>query len=440
VKVEKLTLRNFRNIADCTFEPSPHLNFLIGANGQGKTSFLEALSYIATLRSFRGAKNDEVIRWGQDSAEVSCTISDEANPSPDVWRTELKVTFSRPQIMEGLVDRNGRATKVAFINGKPFRSSTQYLSQRFGSFELGFHTVVFNPADHDLVRGEPAIRRAYLDRVLAAEDVEYLKAIQKYQRTLEQRNALLKGDVPPSREMLAGFTEPLSRYGAIITFKRLEWLMRVAPRLDSVARQIAPNQPSLTAFYVSNWVPEIKDLSINNNKLNSGHFAGLPHPVSIELLEQAFWKQLSTLEQAELRSRSSLVGPHRDDWSFYLGEQVLKGHGSQGEVRSALLALKLSEIDLFRERTGHRPLLLLDDFSSELDQERRGFLLRYLMDTDLQVFVSTTEDKSTLGRRFWVTHGSLSPELRAQDSVEAGMPADRTAEPGEMKPYDHRTD
>jgi DNA replication and repair protein RecF len=425
VKVEKLTLRNFRNIGDCTWEPSQRLNFLIGANGQGKTSFLEALSFLATLRSFRGAKNEEVIQWDTDTSEVSCSIIDDESDQPDHWRTELKVSFSKPRVM-GLADRLGRTSKVAFINGKPFRSSTQYLSQRFGSVELGFHTVVFNPADHDLVRGDPATRRAYLDRVLAAEDVDYLKAIQKYNRTLEQRNALLKSDTPPSREILAGFTEPMARYGAEITLKRLDWLQRLALRLNNVAHQIAPNQPFLRALYVSNWVPEIRDLSINNNKLNSSHFTGLPELVSLELLEQAFWKQLSALEQAELRSRSSLVGPHRDDWTFYLGDQVLKGHGSQGEVRSALLALKLSEIDLFRERTGHRPLLLLDDFSSELDQERRGFLLRYLVETDLQVFVTTTENKSTLGARFIVSNGMLKPEKSAETEIGKAPHDDRT--------------
>src|SRR5690606_10940015 len=119
---------------------------------------------------------------GQDSAEVSCTIGSE-DPGLSDWNAELKIVFVR---------QGGKTTKIAFINGKPYRSSTQYLSQRFGSFELGFHTVVFNPSDHDLVRGEPALRRHYLDRVIAAEEIEYLKLLQKYQRTLEQRNALLK--------------------------------------------------------------------------------------------------------------------------------------------------------------------------------------------------------------------------------------------------------
>lgn len=404
MKVKKLTLRNFRNIEESSFVPDPHLNFIFGKNGQGKTSFLEALSYLATLRSFRGAKNDEVIRWDQTFAEAQCQIGE------DSWDAELKVAFSFELGALGSVLPHRRAKKVALINGKAFKSSTAYLNQRFGSFELGFHTVVFNPSDHDLVRGEPGLRRGYLDRVLIAENVEYLKVLQKYQRTLEQRNALLKGEENPSKSLLLGFTEPLVHYGAQVTLTRLQWLERLSFYLNNTAHQIAPKQPNLRAFYLSNWCPEIEGLSFINNNLSQRHFAGQWPLPSLELLEQAFWTKLSTLEQAEIKARSSLVGPHRDDWTFYLGDQVLKGHGSQGEVRSALLALKLSEIELFRKQTSHRPLLLLDDFSSELDRERREFLLRFLAQTDLQVFVTTTEESVWLGKRFWVSHGVLTPE------------------------------
>ncbi len=412
MRLEKLALRNFRNVEDTSFQPDPKLNFLVGQNGQGKTSFLEALSYLSTLRSFRSARSDEVIRWGSESGEVSCTAVD----STGDWKSEFRVAFS----ITGTNPKSGRprATKSAFINQKPYQSSTQYLCQRFGSVELGFHTIVFNPADHDLVRGEPAIRRAYLDRVLAAEDIDYLKALQKYQRLLEQRNALLRDEVAPSRAVLAGFTEPMGRLAALIAWKRLDWMSRLLKPLNNTVQQIAPKQGKLSAFYSSNWVPKIAGLSIYNNDLISSHFAGLPEVPSLEKLEQAFWVQLSALEQAELRSRSSLVGPHRDDWAFFLDGHVLKGHGSQGEVRSALLALKLSEIELFREKTGHRPLLLLDDFSSELDLERRSFLLRFLMATDLQVFVSTTEETLSIGKRFLVSNGTLNDD--ATERSESG--------------------
>jgi DNA replication and repair protein RecF len=118
-----------------------------------------------------------------------------------------------------------------------------------------------------------------------------------------------------------------------------------------------------------------------------------------------------------------LAGPHRDDWSFFYGEQALRGHGSQGEVRSALLALKLCEIELFRSATGHRPLFLLDDFSSELDRERRGFLLRFLLESDLQVFVSTTEE-SYGERGDWASGRSYQVQQVSNGSLVHGKSSD----------------
>ncbi len=400
MKVDSLTLRNFRNIRESTYRPSPQLNFLLGRNGQGKTSFLEAIGFLSSLRSFRGSKSNEVIRWNESLAEIECDIGAASD-----WKTSLKVVFERD-----IADPD-RASKIAFINGKPYKSPTAFLSQRFGQFELGFHSVIFNPSDHDLVRGEPTLRRGYLDRVLAAEDIKYLKALQKYQRLLQQRNALLKsfeGTRPPGgTELLLGFTEPMAEYGAYIGLRRLEWLQRANFQLSDLMRKIIPTEVELRAIYLSNWVPKIESLSLENDTLTSVHFAGHGQLPSLELLEQAFWKRLSVLEPAELRSGHSLVGPHRDDWTFYLGSQVLKGHGSQGEVRSALLALKLAEIELFQTSTGHQPVFLLDDFSSELDRERRTFLLDFLSHSNLQVFVTTTEESISAGQKVWVVQGSL---------------------------------
>jgi DNA replication and repair protein RecF len=337
------------------------------------------------------------MKWGETSSEVTCKLA----PENDVgWQTDLKLAFSSQ-------GEQGKIDKLAFINGKPYKSSTSYLTQRFGSFELGFHAVVFNPSDHDLVRSDPATRRTYLDRVIAAENGQYLKLTSKYQRVVSQRNAILKAQEKPAREILSGFTEQMGILAAQITYKRLEWLLKLADRLNETVHHIAPHQPALRLVYLSSWAPKTDDLVFNNDNLSGVHFTGHGSLPSLELLEQFFWNKLSLLEAAEWRSGHSLVGPHRDDWAFYLGNQALRGHGSQGEVRSALLALKLCEIDLFRIETGHRPLFLLDDFSSELDRERRTFLLKYLADSDLQTFVTTTEDSSLYGKKFKVSQGSL---------------------------------
>lgn len=397
MRVERLRLQNFRNIRDSEFNPAEGLNFIIGSNGQGKTSFLEALGFMATLRSFRGSKSAEIIRWGELKAQVECSLKIQD------YETVLDLGFTRSDPLEK------RTSKTARINGKSYNSSTQYLSQRFGSYQLGFHAVIFNPSDHELIRGEPSGRRSFIDRVLAAEDINYLKTLQRYQRLLDQRNTLLKAGEPnpESKNVLRGFTEPLAECAAQLTLRRLEWLNRVTEPLNNAISQIAPVQSRLKLIYVSQWVPENHIFIFNNNKLNTDHFAGQEHQASLKLLEQVFWKKQSVMEQAEWRVGHSLVGPHRDDWSFVLGELPLKGHGSQGEIRSALLALKLSELELFRKKTGHRPLFLLDDFSSELDEERRKFLLDIFTETDLQVFVTTTESDFSVGKKYRVSNGVI---------------------------------
>jgi DNA replication and repair protein RecF len=163
----------------------------------------------------------------------------------------------------------------------------------------------------------------------------------------------------------------------------------------------------LKLAYLSHWVSEIENLSYHSSNLRSVHFTGQVRLPSLELLEQHYLAKVAALSESEKRAGFSLVGPHRDDWTFLIGGHVLKGHGSQGEIRSALLALKLCELALFQKETGHKPIFLLDDFSSELDQQRRHYLLKFLMETDLQTFVTTTEDSSFVGKRYWVSNGVI---------------------------------
>ncbi|OFZ20116.1 MAG: hypothetical protein A2X94_09400 [Bdellovibrionales bacterium GWB1_55_8] len=404
MKLERLTVRNFRNLDFLELAPDERLNFLVGSNGQGKTSILEAIGYLSSLRSFRGSKSAEVIRWGESLAEISAFIQPEKQTAEDAgdWRTTLKVSFvTHP-------DQRDKIAKTAFINGKPYKSSTQYLSQRFGSFHMGFHAVVFNPSDHDLVRGEPAGRRGYLDRLLAASDLEYLRLAQRYQRILEQRNAVLRNGEPSASALLAGFTEPLAQTGSEMVLKRLEAMKELETRGINALYKIAPKLPFFRLNYFSSWAEKTLQLSGFTEPPGGAYFTGQRTLPSLELLEKAFRNQVSNLGPAEWKAGHTLVGPHRDDWGFSLGQMPLKGHGSQGEVRSMLLALKLAEIELFQSETGHRPLFLLDDFSSELDQERREFLIHFLSASGLQVFITTTEEPKYPGKRFLISDGAVT--------------------------------
>lgn len=200
--------------------------------------------------------------------------------------------------------------------------------------------------------------------------------------------------------MLDEFTEPLIDSGAKLVEIRLRWMTDLAGRIPNAASKITPNSTLLCPAYFSSFLSR-------SEKLSAIHFSGQPSELSLDLLKSAFREKLASLVGIEREVGVTLAGPHRDDWMLLGRGQPLKLFGSQGEVRTALLALKLCEIELYRAHTGMEPVLLLDDFSSELDQRRRAFLLEFLESSPFQVFVTTTEGQFTKGKTFFVRDGAL---------------------------------
>jgi len=416
MKIKALKLRRFRNLSELRWEPSPGVNFIVGSNGQGKTSLLEAISLLATLRSFRGAKADEMVQLQSPFGEISADVNEDSNADSPVF--QLKVAFSR--------EPGGKTARSVFLNGKIYKSTSQYLVKRFGDYSFAFHSIAFNPSDHDLVRLDPATRRQFLDRSIAAQDPSHLLVTQKYQRLLEHRSNWLRQwggpggvrRVPSTQlESFRVFTEGLIETGSEIALKRDQYIRRIRPHLRKALKVIAPSQEEVGLELNSKWLDRPESSSTSETPktdLEQGlipapreHFTRHSVGPSLDLFKVIYREKLREAEDLEIHQKVNLVGPHRDDWELLLGGIPLKSKGSQGEVRSALLALKIAEIELFRESTGHRPVLLLDDFSSELDQQRRMFLLEFLANTDLQVFVTTTEEAFTVGNKIVIREGQI---------------------------------
>lgn len=394
MKLAKLDIAHFRNLSSVSFEPNEHLNFFIGLNGQGKTSILEAIAVLGSHRSFRGATAAEWIAFNEARSQIRAELC--LGHARQDWSTEIALSLER---LEAAKHRT--VLKIATLNGKIYKNSTAFLRQRFGNAELGFHSIAFCPEDHDLIRGEPAGRRIYLDRMLAALDVSYLESLHRYRKLLEQRNAVLRAFEQPTskrKALLESFEPSWVLHGAQILHSRLSWANAIYPFFESRLQDIAPRQRRAPIFYVSSCNPRT-------------YLAGQGAVPSLDELKEHLVKEVELNREKEWRLGSSFVGPHRDDFGIGSESDSLRSFGSQGEVRSAVLALKLAEIDFFRDRTGHRPLLLLDDFSSELDHERRQYLLRYLSDTDLQVFVTTTEDLFNVGSRFYLRSGMIENRI-----------------------------
>ena len=399
MRIASVQLRNFRNILEAQIDPDPAINLVLGSNAQGKTSFLEAIGYVATLASFRGARPSEIPTWDEPLSRVSCALHRPSSAGED-WRTELAVEFARRPPGESI-------SRTASIDGRTYGSALQYLGERFRPGGMGFHAITFNPSDHQIVRGDPRVRREYLNRVVSAEDFEYLKVLKRFQRVLEQRNSALKSNPFVGLEALEAFTEEFIQTAVFITERRLQWLEKLAAKINSVLSRIAPTQRDLGVVYLGDWVPGKANIPFYNGNLYHTHFSGQGVVPSLQDLEREFRKKLSLRREVERRFGTTLLGPHRDDWAFLIDGKPLKGFGSQGEVRSALLALKLSEILLFEGSIGVKPVLLLDDLSSELDCERRRFLMRFISAMELQVFITSTEDLPFDGRRFQAREGRL---------------------------------
>ncbi len=386
--IESLSLRHFRNLLALEMQPHPKLNFLIGANGQGKTSVLEAIHLLSQLRSFRQPQAQHWMHWEANHAHLKCQVvmqAEASTDSPELARltSEIELHLQRTE---------QTVKRLALINQKVYRSHSEFLQQRFQRIPLGFQTVVFHPGDQSLVQGTPQQRRHYLNQVISTESQTTLLAVIQYQKVLQQRNALLKSLQKIDSTLLDGFTSILSGLGASVYLNRALWVNRANQMLPSLYYQISQTEGFLqiglrSKLNLDSFAPQIAKLPSL-----APHFARQAQDSLLESLGTLLGERYRQVKESEIRMQQTLLGPHRDDWCLSLNRQALVNCGSQGEIKTSLLALKLCEVQLLAETIGRLPVFLLDDLSSELDHNRRWFLLRFLARAPLQSFITSTDD------------------------------------------------
>ncbi|HEX5467300.1 MAG TPA: DNA replication and repair protein RecF [Candidatus Limnocylindrales bacterium] len=346
MQVERLELTGFRSYPALILEPAGGPQVLFGPNAAGKTNLLEALVVLARGTSHR-APDVELIAWEAPLARVAATIGH----GPGHARDELEVALVRG---EGQGIR-----KRLRVNGSPRRAS---------ALAEALRVVVFAPEEMLLVAGPPVLRRQALDSLAAARWPAYGRSLSTYGRALAQRNALLRrireGEGSP--DQLAYWDATVVEEGGRVVAWRLELLADLAAPLAAAHEEIAPAEGRLSLRYAS----------------NAPAAAG-------ETPAEAFRRRLAETAEKELWQGTTLVGPHRDDAVFELDGRALAGFGSRGQQRSAILALKLAELELLTGQDGEPPLLLLDDVFSELDPDRRAHLVRRV-EALPQAFVTTT--------------------------------------------------
>lgn len=366
MRLTRLSARGFRNLADVELDVPSEGVVLLGANGQGKTSVLEAIAYPVLFRSFRTSIDADVVRFGDPGFRVTLHVA-RGNDRSSIAAEYRVAGKRRRQELDGVP-----VPRVAEIAG-------QWLA------------VVFCPDDVRLASGPASVRRLFLDRTLALSDRGYLRALSRYRSALAQRNAALKQGRP---DLAAVFDAPLAQAGAHVVARRLEWVRR--------------SEEGFTRLLI-----ELGELSGEATLSYGGH---------AELADPDAWP--ARLQRAAARDaalRSTTVGPHRDEVLVKLAGRSLREYGSTGQHRSAAIALKLLERDTIQAATGHAPALLLDDVFAELDQERQERLASRLFDgPPAQVFLSAPRgDELPLGLRLpvWgLERGRISAADRQLDA------------------------
>ena len=345
MKVNALEFINYRNLSDNRIEPCEKVNVIYGNNAQGKTNLLEALWLFSGGHSFRGAKDSELIKFGESKARLFMEF------------------FSGKRDQKAEILYQGSKKEVIINSVK--KSSAAFLSQHFSA-------VVFSPEHLTLIKNGPALRRRFIDGSICQQDLRYAVRLNKYNQTLQQRNALLK-EISKHKELkdtLEIWDDVLIDLGADIILKRLEFLKKLRVIAKEIHQGISSGNEELDIKYISS---VIKD----DEELNKCEIACL--------LQKEFKRQM----REDIYTGVTNSGPHRDDLEFFINSKSARRFGSQGQQRSIVLSLKLSEARIMREAFDEPPVVLLDDVMSELDRKRQDFLLENTEEN--QVFITCCE-------------------------------------------------
>lgn len=327
-----LKLHNFRNYGDAAFSFGPGVNLICGCNAQGKTNLLEAVAALSTMRLFRTGQKREGLRFGENTGTVEGAFTAQGH---DIT---LELRLYRQKTME--IYRNGvRIRRQADAAGL-------------------LQTVLFCPDDLYLVREGAAARRRFLDTALRQLRPRYAQLLDEYNRLLEHKTRILRDseEKPSLLDLLDDFSLRMAQLGAQLIRRRARFIRALAQKAHAIHSEISGGRETLAVSYKT--VSDVSD----------------PFASAAVLAAQLYTHALSH-RAAEIGARSCLSGPHKDDLLLAIDGRPAAAFGSQGQVRTCALALKLAERDLFAEDTGEPPLLLLDDVLSELDRGRQDFVL-----------------------------------------------------------------
>jgi DNA replication and repair protein RecF len=376
--ITSIQLENFRNYRRLNLHIGPSINVFFGENAQGKTNLIEAVYLCACARSHRTSKDRDLIFHGEDYYKVDLKLDSRRNSENEedriLYEESISLSFQEArETITGLI----KAKRTAFHDGIPF--------ERISDFIGIFHAVIFAPEDLLLIKEGPSVRRRYLDLLISQVLPMYFYDLQTYAKILTQRNKTLKQLRQANGNHLLSDHEkseieiwdyPLAQVSSRIIAERIIFSEKIRVFSKEKHEQISGGKESLTVRYKT------------VTGIISDEIIKEPHSYLSEI-EEILLRRWKASAQEDYEKGNTSIGPHRDDLELSLDGDGLRAFASQGQQRSAALALKLAELMILREQTGESPVLLLDDVFSELDSNRRTYLLQNIEDS--QVFISCTD-------------------------------------------------
>jgi DNA replication and repair protein RecF len=357
--VEHLTLRYFRNYGETTVAFAPGGAYITGANGSGKTNLLEAIYYLANHVSFRTTRREELQGWGAPYCTVSAVVTARGTQR----QSELAV-----QLRQG--------ERRLFLNGKETRDLRRFMSH--------FAAVAFHPGTMNVIKGGPVGRRHLIDRGILSLQPEYAQVSQDLQRALKQRNAVMRSSGAGSATALAVWTERFIEVAVRVTRLRIEHTARLSNTLAELVQGLGEDLGMLTIEYR----PAVLAKCSAQEQEEICALRDEESP-----LRERFVAEAQRLRRAEEALGQTLFGPQRDDFVVRYQGRESRGYASQGEQRLvAFLLVAALAVNIHRQR-GHRPVVLLDDVVSELDERHRMVVFDFLKTQAFQAFITDVEER-----------------------------------------------
>jgi len=377
--LKHLSLTNFRKFARLDLNMPKRVVVLVGNNAQGKTTVLEAIYFLAAFTSFQTYADRQIVNLDEakkDSLTVTRLVA-------EYQRGKSKHRIEARLILEPVGVLNGQRLRKEILLDGVKRPVSDVVGQ--------FNAVIFVPQMSQIIEGSPEERRRYLNLALAQSVPPYARVLSEYNQVVTQRNALLKAlnENGGGRDQLDVWDDALSRLGSQIILWRIEAVQRMDHLASRVHNELTHGHEILRLAYEPAYDPLPKPDGQLGLKIETAVDRS-----SFELkdIQNGFRERLQEIRNEEIARGVTTIGPHRDELRFLANDFDLGNYGSRGQIRTALLSLKLAEVNWMKERTGEWPVILLDEVMAELDLQRRADLLKYVGESEQVLFTTTDLD------------------------------------------------